>query len=160
MAKTRSDNIKLAVAAILATCFALSLGDALIKQQSTSFVLWQIFLVRSLIAVPFIIYFVRSYRCGTSILPAQAGWTPMWLDEWRAMAILAIAIVIGSAGAAYAYQAGPPALIATFDFSYVVFATIWGFILFAEVPSIETLIGVIFIIGGGMLALNPRPEIS
>jgi len=41
-----------------------------------------------------------------------------------------------------------------------VFATIWGFILFAEVPSIETLIGVIFIIGGGMLALNPRPEIS
>jgi hypothetical protein len=47
---TSRDNFKLAVGAILLTCFALSLGDALIKQQSASFVIWQIFVMRSIIA--------------------------------------------------------------------------------------------------------------
>ena len=45
----KQDNLKLAIGAIVAGCFALSLGDALIKQQSASFVLWQIFVVRSAI---------------------------------------------------------------------------------------------------------------
>ena len=53
------DNLKLAIAAILVACFSLSLGDALIKQQSASFVIWQIFVMRSVIAIPFLIYFVR-----------------------------------------------------------------------------------------------------
>ena len=46
LASSKADNLKLAVGAIVAGCFALSLGDALIKQHSASFVLWQIFLVR------------------------------------------------------------------------------------------------------------------
>ena len=284
------DNLKLAVIAILAGCFALSLGDALIKQHSASFVIWQIFVMRSIIAIPFLIYFVRIYSCAVPIKPMRPGWTllrslilvvmwlfyfaalphielavaaaafytlpifitlfaaiflgekitargwlavllgfigtllilqpqtddfntyallplvsavcyacamiltrskcqqekptvlslwlnicfigvgamallllklwhpgaelvaanpflfgewtPMWLDEWRVMATLAIAIVIGSIGAAIAYQKGPSSIIATFDFSYVGFAAIWGFVLFAEIPGPQVSIGI------------------
>ena len=57
------DNLKIAVSAVLVACFSLSLGDSLIKQQSATFVIWQIFLVRSAIAIPFLIYFVR-FRSG------------------------------------------------------------------------------------------------
>ena len=46
------DNIILAVIAIVFTVFALSLGDALIKQISADFPLWQIFVFRSVIAIP------------------------------------------------------------------------------------------------------------
>lgn len=300
---SKPDNLKLAIAAIVMGCFALSLGDALIKQQSTSLVLWQIFLMRSLIAVPLLIYLVRIRSCDTTIMPLQPGWTllrsfilvTMWvfyfialprvelaiaaaafytlpifislfaawflnskitlsgwlaillgfagsllilqpqaddfnayallpivsaicyaiamimtrskcqqekplvlslwlnfsfilvgamaliilyfwqpqaqlvnvnpfllaswtsmgLDEWRALAILAVAIVIGSAGAAYAYQAGPSPVIASFDFSYVAFAALWGLVFFAEVPESETLLGVALIVSGGLLALRP-----
>lgn len=49
------DNVKLAVIAIVFTEFALSLGDALIKQNSANFTLWQIFVVRSAIAIPVLI---------------------------------------------------------------------------------------------------------
>ena len=298
------DNLKLAVIAILAGCFALSLGDALIKQQSTSFVIWQIFVMRSMIAIPFLVYFVRIYSCAVPIKPIRAGWTllrslilvvmwlfyfaalphielalaaaafytlpifitlfaaiflgekitargwlavllgftgtllilqpqaddfnayallplvsavcyacamiltrskcqqekptvlslwlnicfigvgalallllklwnpgaeliaanpflfgewtPMRLDEWRVMAILAIAIVIGSIGAAIAYQKGPSSIIATFDFSYVGFAAIWGFVLFAEIPGALVSIGIVLIVTAGIIATRQK----
>ena len=49
------DSISLAVVVILITNLALSLGDAAIKQISASFVLWQIFVLRSVITIPVLI---------------------------------------------------------------------------------------------------------
>jgi drug/metabolite transporter (DMT)-like permease len=298
------DNLKFAIAAILVGCFALSLGDALIKQQSASFVIWQIFVMRSVIAIPFLVYFVRIYSCAVRIKPIRpgwtllrslilvvmwvfyfaalphielaiaaaafytlpifitlfaaiflgekitakgwlavlmgfagtllilqpqaddfdaytllplvsalcyacamiltrskcrqekptilslwlnisfvgvgalallllylwhpgaeliaanpflfGGWTSMWLDEWRLMAILAIAIVIGSIGAAIAYQNGPASIIAIFDFSYVGFAAIWGLVLFAEIPEAPVSIGIVLIVTAGIIATRQK----
>ena len=85
--------------------FALSLGDALVKQQSVSFVLWQIFVMRSAIALPFLIYFVRIYSCETTIMPIHLGWTltrslalvAMWVFYFAALPHVDLAI----AAAAY-----------------------------------------------------------
>ncbi len=162
------DNLRLAVAAILITSFALSLGDALIKQESSAFPLWQIFVMRSVIATPFLVYFIRIRTSTMSIMPERFGWialrslilvgmwVPMWIAEWRVMAILAAAIIVGSIGASIAYQSGPSSIIATFDFSYVAFAIIWGILLFSEVPGFITIIGIVLIVGGGMLAVRNR----
>lgn len=295
-----SDNPKLAIAAIVAAAAALSLGDALIKQQSSSLVLWQMFLMRSLIALPFLVYFARLQGCAMPIKPlapawtllrslllvvmwifyfialphielaiaaaayytsplfitlfaalfldatirargwlaiglgfagtllilnpqaddfnayallpvlaavcyaaamiltrskcrheratvlsiwlnlgfVAAGalalvllylwspgeqlramnpfllgaWTPMWIDEWRTMALLAVTIVIGSIGAAIAYQQGPAPVIASFDFSYVALAAAWGFLVFAELPSLTATLGIGLIVSAGILA--------
>lgn len=300
MESAARDNLKLAVSAILLACFALSLGDALIKQQSASFVIWQIFVMRSIIVIPFLIYFVRLQSCAVSIKPEQprwtllrslilvlmwilyfaalphielataaaayytlpifitlfaaiflgesitaggwfavllgftgtllilqpqaddfnayallpilaaicyacamiltrskcrhekptvlglwlnvafvgvgatalialylwnpdsatvtmnpfllGAWTPMWLDEWRIMAILAVAILVGSVSAAFAYQRGPSAIIATFDFAYVAFAVIWGFLLFDETPQPLVATGIVMIVIAGTVA--------
>jgi len=300
--QSHSDNLKLAVPAILIGVFALSLGDALIKQQSAAFSLWQIFVMRSLIATPFLIYFIRIRNCAIPVMPKRFGWTalrsmilvfmwvayylalphiplsiaaatlytlplfitlfaplltgdriswkgwialllgfvgvllilqpqaddfnayallpivsaicyalamiitrnkcqnekplvlslwlnlafigigalaisiihiwqpsplniaanpfllstwrPMWIDEWSTMAILAIAISLGSVGTAIAYQAGQPSIIATFDFSYVAFAVIWGILFFSEAPDIITIIGILLIVGGGLLSVR------
>ena len=302
----KTDNIKLAVSAIVLAVFALALGDALIKQSSIDFTLWQIFIVRSGIAIPFLISFVRIRTCATPIKPENlfwtvlrslilvfmwllyyislshvalaiaaaafytlpifitlfaslflgnkvgvkgwtavllgfvgvllilqpqaddfngytllpigsaicyalamiltrskcrnekplvlslwlnlsfvgvgllamlmirlwqpsatamalnpfllGEWTPMWNDEWRIMALLAIAIIIGSTFAAIAYQSGPPAMIASYDFFYVAFATILGFAFFDELPELVTVIGILLIAGGGILAIRNQPR--
>ena len=299
-----TDNLKMAIGAILSAVLALSLGDALIRFHSADFIVWQIFLVRSLIAAPLLVYFVRLEGCGITILPRQlrwtllrslmlvsmwlfyftalprielavaaaayytsplfivlfaavflgervrvrgwfavalgffgtllilqpraaefnawsllpilaaicyaaamvltrgrcrderplvlalwlhiafiaagalallllevlpvspakaasnpflfGAWTPMWLDEWRIMAILAIAILVGSVGAAIAYQRGPASTIASFDFAYVAFAVIWGLVLFGETPSLAVTAGIVLIVGGGLIA-SRRP---
>ena len=304
METTLRDNLKLATGAIIAAVFALSLGDALIKQYSASFPIWQIFVVRSGIAVPFLIYFVRIQSCDVTIKPGHRGWVllrslilvlmwvfyfaalpqmelaaaaaayytlplfitlfaalllgesirpggwlaviigfggvllvlqpqaedfnaftllpvaaavcyavgmiltrskcrsekptvlslwlhltfiavglaaflllelwqpsattrsinpflfdswqPMWLDQWRVMAILAVAAVVGSICAAIAYQRGPAAVIATFDFAYVAFATVWGLLLFDELPSPAVSAGILAIVFAGLLAIQQR----
>ncbi len=302
--QSRNDNLKLAIAAILITAFVLSLGDALIKQESAILPLWQIFVMRSVIATPFLVYFIRIRTCTTSIRPDRFGWTalrslllaimwaafylalphvpfsiaaaslytaplfitlfaalligdqvgwkgwiaillgfigvllilqpqandfntyallpiisaicyalamiitrskcekekplilslwlnlafvgvgalailiiqiwgpspasmaanpfllgewkPMWIDEWRTMAFLAIIIVIASVGTAIAYQSGPSSIIATFDFSYVAYVVIWGILLFGEVPDFVTIIGILLIVSGGFLAVRNK----
>jgi len=79
------------------------------------------------------------------------AWTPMSLNEWRTMGILAIAILVGSVGAAVAYQKGPASLVSIFDFSYVGFAVAWGYLLFAEVPANLVMLGILMIIAAGIM---------
>lgn len=98
------------------------------------------------------------------LVPASAGedagrfltgsWIPMGRDEWLAMILLTGATLIGSIGAAIAYQVGPPSIVATFDFAYVAFAAAWGFLVFAETPDTLTLFGMALIVGAGVLALR------
>lgn len=83
-----------------------------------------------------------------------APWAEMASGEWLSMALLAAAIMIGSVGAAIAYQNGPPQIIGTFDFAYVGFALLWGMVFFAEVPDLLSLIGIALIVLAGIMSLR------
>lgn len=296
------DNLRLAISAIVFTVFALSLGDALIKRISADLPLWQIFVVRSVIAVPVLMAVLRARYRGLALRPVRPGWTalrslmltfmwvayyaalphvelsvaaavyytlplfitllaalflgervglrgwvavvlgfggvllilkpqaddfnayallplvsailyalamiltrtkcrgesplvlslglnvsfigvgglaslaiwlwgpssaemaaqpfllggwiPMGLQEWLAGGLLAAAVIIGSVFAAVAYQSGPSSVVSTFDFAYLAFAALWGFLFFAEVPDVTTLAGVALIAGAGILAVR------
>ncbi|MCG8530726.1 MAG: DMT family transporter [Desulfovibrionales bacterium] len=82
------------------------------------------------------------------------SWGAMDINQWVAIGILAVAILTGSIGAAYAYQNAPPAIIATFDFTYVGFAVFWGFFLFSEIPSTNGMLGILLIVVAGILAVR------
>lgn len=100
-----TDNVRLAVAVIVATSLALSLGDAVIKLISADFVLWQIFVLRSVIAIPILIAVVRLRFRAASLVPRRLGWvalrslmlTLMWVAYYAALPHLAL----GIAAAAY-----------------------------------------------------------
>jgi drug/metabolite transporter (DMT)-like permease len=79
-------------------------------------------------------------------------WEPMGNSEWLTIGSLATAFIVGSIGAAIAYQVGPSSIVGTFDFTYVAFATVWGFVFFAEVPDTIAAIGMLLIVGSGVLA--------
>ncbi len=294
---TGRDNVMLAVAVILVTNFALSLGDAAVKQISASFVLWQIFVLRSVITVPILIAILRIRFRAVPLAPRHIGWTalrsllltlmwvtyyaalvhlalgiaaatyytlpifitlfaalflgdkirplgwaaiflgfagvllilkpqaegfnayallplasavcyalamiltrskcrdehplvlslslnvsfivvgllatmllalapatapsflagawsPMGTMEWLAMAMLGVAIIIGSVGSAIAYQVGPPGTVAAFDFAYVGFAALWGILFFGEVLDGVTIGGMALIVVAGILAVR------
>ena len=59
---------------ILFTVFALSLGDAFIKRFSSDFVLWQIFVLRSVIAVPCLLGFILVLDRDALRWPSAAVW--------------------------------------------------------------------------------------
>ena len=79
-------------------------------------------------------------------------WSAMEVTEWFVMALLAVAATVGSVAAAVAYQSGPSSIVATFDFAYVGFAVVWGYLFFVEVPSLMTVVGIALIVGAGLLS--------
>lgn len=90
-----------------------------------------------------------------SLYPFLFGhWVVMGAREYGVIAILAVLMVGISLGLAKAYQSAPPTIIATFDYSYLLFSVFWSFVLFAEVPDIATIIGMLMIAGAGLLVIR------
>ena len=53
-----------------------------------------------------------------------------------------------------AYQSAPSFIIATFDYTYLIFMTAFGFVLFSEVPDRQSVIGILMIVGAGMMVFR------
>lgn len=84
------------------------------------------------------------------------GWVPVAWREWGVLGGLATANVVIHLALAKAYQSAPPQTIATFDYSYLLFAAVWGFLLFREIPDLATLLGMALIAGAGLLLVLAR----
>ena len=58
---------------------------------------------------------------------------------------------------ARAYQSAEASWLAPFDYSYIVFATFWGYVFWAHVPDALTVLGMALIAGaGGYVAWRER----
>lgn len=86
--------------------------------------------------------------------PLFGPWVKPDLALLGVLVLLAAALIIGSVGAAVAYQKGPPAIIAAFDYSYLVFSLIWGGLFFREFLDWISLLGIGAIAISGILALR------
>lgn len=84
----------------------------------------------------------------------SSTWAPMGTNEGVVIVILALVIVIASTGTAIAYQIGRPSTVATFDFTYVGFAMVWGFAFFGDLPDQLSIGGIALIIIAGIIAVR------
>ncbi len=88
-------------------------------------------------------------------LPFLLGpWQVLGPLEWVFVAIVAALMVGNSLVVSAAYQSAPPFIIATFDYNYLIFMTAFGFVLFSEVPDLQTVVGVVLIVGAGLLVVR------
>ncbi|WP_299615122.1 DMT family transporter [Pelagibius sp.] len=95
----------------------------------------------------------------TSLFPFLLGdWQAMGLPEWGFMALLGLLSAAYFVGVARAYQIAQPSIIATFDYAYLVWASLWGFVLFAERPGPLTIAGMVSITLAGLLVAAPSPN--
>ena len=101
----RPDNIALAVSVIILTVLALSLGDALIKMTSGSFVIWQIFVVRSLFVIPILLGVLVIRARGKPLVPVALGWVVlrslMLVGMWVCYYLSLPELALSAAAAAY-----------------------------------------------------------
>jgi drug/metabolite transporter (DMT)-like permease len=93
--------------------------------------------------------------------PSWAGfilgpWHSLSSGDWLMILALSVLIIGIAVGLAKAYQSPHPEVIATFDFSYMIFAVFWGFVFFGEVPGVWTSVGMALIIAGGLGVLMIR----
>ncbi len=81
-------------------------------------------------------------------------WAQLNTQGWLAMMALGIIAVIGTIFSAIAYQNGPPTVVASFDYAYLIFSVFWGFVFFAETPDALTLLGMALIAIAGLIAVR------
>ncbi len=104
-----------------------------------------------------ILYYWQGFGGAAEQLPfllgqwSETGWT-QWL-LFLVLAFLTIGISITLVGA---YQVAPPPLVATFDYSYLVFVGVWDFLFFNTAPNVTTLCGMLLIIAAGLLVTVKR----
>ncbi|WP_417844322.1 DMT family transporter [Thalassospira sp.] len=114
---------------------------------------------------PFVLAIVLNvtfivFGAGLGLFSGEEGafllgpWQTIDLSLITTVAVLAALILIGSVGAAIAYQRGAPATVAAFDYSYLLFSTVWGVAWFGEWPGLFTYLGFVLIIGAGFLAIT------
>lgn len=100
---------------------------------------------------------VAYVRSGLKSDPFPASY-PFLTGDWTwtmgrtgwIIGVLAVLMVGISIGLAKAYQAPRPHVIATFDYTFLVFAAFWGFVFFGEVPGGWTMTGIAMIVGAGL----------
>lgn len=107
-------------------------------------------------AIGFILEIPESLKIANPFV--FGSWTVLGIQEWRVISALALAMLVGSIFAAVAYQIGPASVVATFDYSYLVFAGLWGIVLFAETPDVLSIVGMMMIAVGGVLAVRGGRE--
>lgn len=93
-------------------------------------------------------------RTGDTDSFVRGPWTPIDADLGLVAAVLGVCIVVGSVGAAIAYQRAPAVVVAGLDYSYLAFALVWGVVVFADWPSPLTLLGLAAITACGLLVVR------
>ncbi|SBR50859.1 MULTISPECIES: DMT family transporter [unclassified Halomonas] len=84
------------------------------------------------------------------------GWQPLDATTLAIIGAYALLLITVNTGVARAYQIAPSALIGTFDYAYLIFASLWGYLLFSEVPDAMTWLGMGMILMSGLMVLRQR----
>ncbi|WP_230720303.1 DMT family transporter [Martelella mediterranea] len=79
-------------------------------------------------------------------------WPPLDRPEWQLLTGLGVLLAVITAAVALAYQLAPAPVIGLFDNGYLVFALVWGLLLFGDRPGLPDLAGIALIGGGAFLA--------
>ncbi|MDQ7734222.1 DMT family transporter [Halomonas sp. SpR1] len=85
-----------------------------------------------------------------------ASWQPLDATVLTTIGTYALLLIIVNTGVARAYQTAPSALIGTFDYAYLIFASLWGYLLFNEVPDAMTWLGMGMILMAGLMVLRQQ----
>ncbi len=101
--------------------------------------------------------FLSSPSVADSLGAWRDGW-PYLMTGWQEISITLVALILtcsglnlaANIGLAKAYQSAESSWLAPIDYSYLIFATFWGFVFSRTIPDIYTFIGMGLIAGAGI----------
>jgi len=95
-----------------------------------------------------------------SIIPTWIGWVSPTLSEFFLLVLMSYVGMLGQWCMIQAFRLGETTAVAPASYIRIVFATIIGVYLFAEIPETVTIAGVLIIIVSNLILINQERHIS
>ena len=124
---------------------ALALGGALMS----SFVVIFVRQMNSTEKSETIVFYFMGISTLISGVAMLFAYEPLTWIQILFLILSGIAGGIGQVAMTYGYRFAEPSLLASFDFTSMVWATLFGYLLFAEVPAVIMLVGAAIVIASG-----------
>lgn len=130
----------LALSAALFSAIALVAVNRLTHTETTTQILFFYFFLSSLVTLPF----------------AIVAWRPFTAAEMRDLFVIGVLMTAAQVLFLLAYHHATASQIAPFNYSVVVFSGLFGWVLWKDVPGWTSLVGVLLVSLGGILATHQK----
>ena len=99
---------------------------------------------------PFIVFFFSSFSVLILLPFVIAGYHPMQWWQLGSLLLAGLAATGGQFGVTMAYCYAPAREISVYDYSQIIFSTIWVFLFFGQIPDAMSLAGYVIICAMGI----------
>jgi drug/metabolite transporter (DMT)-like permease len=96
---------------------------------------------------PIVVAFFSTFSTLVLLPNLLMNFTPMSARQFIFLILAGCAAAGGQLSVTAAYQHAPARDISVFDYSQIIYAAIFGFLLFGEIPDVWSVIGYVIIIG-------------
>jgi drug/metabolite transporter (DMT)-like permease len=90
---------------------------------------------------------------GAAMLQPMGGWTPLTLEATALLAIGAVLLLVGYQFIIMAMRIGDISFISPFRYTALLWAILFGVLLFGDFPDMPMIVGAIIIVGSGLYTL-------
>ena len=87
------------------------------------------------------------------LIPGVYFWTPVSASEWLLLAGVAVVGYYGQKLNIYAYKHGEASLLASLDYVRLLWATLFGFLVFDQLPGVWTWVGSAIVIASAIFMI-------
>ncbi len=119
-------------AAVMAGCLAVIIKKLSGTETTTTIVVW-----------------FTAGGTAISFVPTLFVWNTPKIEQWGLLFLIGAVGVAGQAALTRGFSTGDTSFVTLFDYTRLVFATLFGFFLFREIPDIWAIIGALVIVGSG-----------
>lgn len=95
-----------------------------------------------------------------TLFPALAVWVMPQPDDWPLLVVIGFIGLIGQGAFTLAFSSGESSAIAPFDYMRLIFAGLLGYLFFAEVPDLWSLVGAAIIIGSTFYIMRREARLA
>ncbi len=93
-------------------------------------------------------YFLLSFLCGLPFMVVH--WRPVPLSAWPFLVFIGVAIFLALVLYTRAYQLARASIVSPLSYLGVVFAGIWGWMIWGHIPDAIAVVGIALVIIGGL----------
>ena len=119
-------------AAVMSGCIAVIIKKLSRTETTTTIVIW--------------------FTIGGTVIsffPALFVWSSPTIEQWGFLLLIGAVGIAGQVALTRGFSTGETSFVTLFDYMRLVFATLFGFLLFGEIPDIWAMIGASVIVGSG-----------